>query len=192
MKTFCRFVLVLGLVIGIINVSACSKKRLSVDSEGVPGSGLEKRDLAGEEGYGGKARDARLMDLGGKTGGPGERELLPMEARAFEDEMIFFEFDSYDLTADSKAVLERKAAWLKANPQYRLRIEGHCDERGTNEYNLALGDRRANAAKNYLVYLGIDPSRISTISYGEERPLDPGHNEEAYRKNRRAEFKLVK
>jgi len=105
---------------------------------------------------------------------------------------IYFEFDKSDLQSDALAQLKRNAEWLKANAGYRVRIEGNCDERGTVEYNLALGDRRAVAAKNYLVKAGIDASRIETISYGEEHPVDPGHSEEAWQKNRRDDFVLVK
>jgi peptidoglycan-associated lipoprotein len=111
---------------------------------------------------------------------------------AFENEKIYFDFDKSDLKAEAQVILKKKADWLRENPAYSLRIEGNCDERGTNEYNLALGDRRANAAKKFLVALGIDEARIITISYGEERPADPAHNEEAWAKNRRDEFKLMK
>jgi peptidoglycan-associated lipoprotein len=96
------------------------------------------------------------------------------------------------LKAPARAILENKAAWLRANGRYKVRIEGHCDERGTNEYNLALGERRANSAFKYLNALGVSADRMSTISYGEERPADPGHNEAAWAKNRRDEFKLYK
>lgn len=101
---------------------------------------------------------------------------------------INFDFDRYDLTPRARDILANHARILKENPQIKLTIEGHCDERGTIEYNLALGERRANAAKEYLVKYGIDPSRIRTISYGKERPLDPRSNEEAWAKNRRAAF----
>jgi len=99
---------------------------------------------------------------------------------------VFFDFDKYDLKPEARAQLEQQAAWLKSYPQYRITIEGHCDERGTREYNLALGERRANAVKNYLVALGIDPNRITTISYGKERPEVLGSNEAAWAQNRRA------
>ncbi len=105
---------------------------------------------------------------------------------SFQD--INFDFDRYDLTPRSREILANHARILKENPNIKLTIEGHCDERGTIEYNLALGERRANAAKEYLVKYGIDPSRIRTISYGKERPLDPRSNEEAWAKNRRAAF----
>ncbi len=103
----------------------------------------------------------------------------------------FFEFNDSTLTADAQSALTSSATWLKKNPQYNLLIEGHCDERGTEQYNLALGDRRANQSKEYLVTLGIDSGRIRTVSYGEERPFDPGHNEAAWAKNRRDHLVLV-
>ena len=103
-------------------------------------------------------------------------------------EDIFFEFDKATLTPSSQDNLMKKAEWLRANPDATVTIEGHCDERGTNEYNLALGERRAESAKNFLVDLGIAPSRLTTISYGEERPIDPQHSEEAWAKNRRDHF----
>ena len=106
----------------------------------------------------------------------------------FENEDIFFEFDSASLSIEAQEILRRKAEWLRENPHARVTIEGHCDERGTTEYNLALGDRRAFSAKSFLVDLGIDESRLTTISYGEERPLDPQSTEDAYQKNRRAHF----
>jgi peptidoglycan-associated lipoprotein len=103
-------------------------------------------------------------------------------------EDIYFEFDKSSLTPVAQDNLLRKAEWLRDNPDATITIEGNCDERGTNEYNLALGDRRAESAKAFLVDLGINPARISTISYGEERPVDPRHNEEAWAKNRRDHF----
>jgi peptidoglycan-associated lipoprotein len=114
------------------------------------------------------------------------------EVRAFESEKIYFDFDKSDVRPDAEKVLRGKGQWLRANPSYYVRIEGHCDERGTNEYNLALGDRRAVATKKYLVAFGIEEARISSISYGEERPAVLGQNEDAWAKNRRAEFKLLK
>jgi peptidoglycan-associated lipoprotein len=99
---------------------------------------------------------------------------------------VFFALDSYTLDDKDRAVLDAQAAWLARNPRARVTIEGHCDERGTREYNLALGDRRANAAKNYLAARGVDPSRMTTISWGKERPEALGSDEEAWAKNRRA------
>lgn len=111
---------------------------------------------------------------------------------AFDNSNIYFDYDEADLKPEALQNLSQKAEWLKNNPQAVLGIEGHCDERGTNEYNLALGDRRANAAKRYLGSLGIPADKIHTVSYGEERPSDEGHSEAAWAKNRRAEFYLVK
>lgn len=99
---------------------------------------------------------------------------------------VFFGFDQYDLSAEAQAQLQKQATWLKTYPQYRFVIEGHCDERGTREYNLALGERRATAVKNYLVALGIDVGRMQTISYGKERPAVLGSDEAAWAQNCRA------
>ena len=126
------------------------------------------------------------------TKGVDDADKLRGEIRAFESEYIYFDFDKSEIKADAKAVLEKKAAWLRANPSYKVRIEGNCDERGTNEYNLALGDRRAKAAQKYLNALGISMDRMSTISYGEEKPICTEKNENCWSKNRRDEFKLSK
>ena len=99
---------------------------------------------------------------------------------------VFFDFDKYNLTPESRRTLERQAAWLQRFPAVTLTIEGHCDERGTREYNLALGERRANSAKAYLVALGVDANRLNTISYGKERPEALGSNESAWAQNRRS------
>ena len=109
----------------------------------------------------------------------------------FQNQDILFDFDKYDLRTDARGTLDRKAAFLNQNGSVRSQIEGHCDERGTNEYNQALGERRANAAKRYLTTAGISDARLSTITYGEERPLDPGHNEAAWARNRRAHFVIT-
>jgi peptidoglycan-associated lipoprotein len=101
---------------------------------------------------------------------------------------IYFDYDKYNLKSEAKNGLSSNAKTLADNPDVTVLIEGHCDERGTVEYNLALGEKRARAARDYLVDLGIKPERIRTISYGEERPVDPGHSETAWSKNRRADF----
>ena len=105
---------------------------------------------------------------------------------------IFFDYNQYLLTPQARESLAANAAYLKTNPGQQVRIEGYCDERGSDEYNLALGERRALATQNYLVSLGVPKEQLSTISYGEEMPLDPGHTEEAWAKNRRAQFKIVR
>ncbi len=118
-----------------------------------------------------------------------EAEIKP-EVKKIEFSDIHFDFDKYDIRDDAKPVLERLASWLKENPKARVLIEGHCDERGTNQYNLALGERRASATKNYLMALGISSSRIDTVTYGEERPLCREQTEECWQLNRRAHFVL--
>jgi peptidoglycan-associated lipoprotein len=97
-------------------------------------------------------------------------------------------FDDYSISEEAKGILKINADWLSKNENIKVQIEGHCDERGSAEYNIALGERRAKSAKNFMIQLGIDPSKLSTISYGKERPRDPGHNEDAWAKNRRDEF----
>ena len=101
---------------------------------------------------------------------------------------IYFDFDDFSLSEKAKKTLVEDAAWLMNNPQEVIVIEGNCDERGTEEYNIALGERRANSAKRYLINLGVKPSQLSTISYGEEKPAVLGHDEETWAKNRRDEF----
>lgn len=118
-----------------------------------------------------------------------KEEAARVEARtAFETSNIAFNYDSSAVHNSEIANLEVKAEWLKANPGVRITIEGHCDDRGTTDYNLALGDRRAARVKAFLESLGIDASRMVTVSYGEERPLDPSANEAAWTRNRRAQF----
>lgn len=104
---------------------------------------------------------------------------------------VLFEYDSYDLRGNARDVLRGNADWLKSNPSARIEVEGHCDERGTSEYNLALGAKRSQTAKDYLVSLGISPDRISTISYGEEIPVCTEPSENCWRQNRRARFVVV-
>lgn len=105
---------------------------------------------------------------------------------------VYFNFDSSDLSEESRSALSKNAEYLSKEPSVKVRIEGNCDERGSDEYNMALGERRAKSAKDYLVNLGIASERLATISYGEEKPADPGHDEEAWAKNRRADFVIAK
>ena len=116
-------------------------------------------------------------------------EGVVLESKLLKD--IHFDFDKYDIRPGDTEILKGNAALLMKQPTVKIQIEGHCDERGTIEYNLALGERRANGAKKYLISLGMSADRISTISYGKEKPLDPGHNEEAWAKNRRAHFIIL-
>lgn len=119
---------------------------------------------------------------GGRTG-PGSRADFLQSVPA---DRVFFELDSYSIDAEDRATLDAQAQWLTRYPDVRVTIEGHADERGTREYNLALGDRRANAARDYLQSRGISPGRMTTISWGKERPQNPASNEEAWAQNRRA------
>ena len=114
----------------------------------------------------------------------------PVEPAKSEEGLkdVFFDFDKSTISSAMKGVVDANVIWLKANPQIKLKIEGHCDERGTNEYNLVLGEKRAHAVKQLLISEGISASRISTISYGEDRPFCADHNEACYQENRRAHF----
>ena len=144
---------------------------------------------------------ARIKEEEAKLARKGELEksLVAKKERGIEGEVfeskllkdIRFDYDKYDIRRVDEGILRENAAFLKKNPKMKIQIEGHCDERGTVEYNLALGERRANNTKRYLVSLGITSDRISTISFGKERPLDPGHNEEAWAKNRRAHIVVL-
>ena len=104
---------------------------------------------------------------------------------------VFFDYDQYDIRADQRDVMAGNAEWLRKWPTVKLQVEGHCDERGSNKYNMALGDKRANATRDYLVSLGIDASRVTTISYGEERPFVEGQDESAWSQNRRGHFVIT-
>jgi peptidoglycan-associated lipoprotein len=118
--------------------------------------------------------------LSGSRFGPGSQQDLAATA----GDRVFFAYNRSDISAEAQQILQRQAQWLRRYGNVAVTIEGHCDERGTREYNLALGERRANAAKNVLVAAGIPAARIQTISYGKERPIVPGSTEEAYAKNR--------
>lgn len=117
---------------------------------------------------------------------PPPEETLPDQSEAYKT--VYFAFDDYTLSPDAQESLNTLSEFLKGSPSTVVQIEGHCDERGSIEYNLALGERRAQSVKNYLVQLGIDPARLPTISYGEEKPAASGSGESAWSQNRRAEF----
>ncbi len=134
-----------------------------------------------------------LPDTGVRSGAANAAAATPGSIEDFVEtagERVFFDYDSYALSPQARRTLEAQAAWLQAYDAEIL-IAGNCDERGTREYNLALGARRANAARDYLVSLGVDPSRITTISYGKERPVDPRSNEQAWSLNRNAHTQIV-
>jgi peptidoglycan-associated lipoprotein len=150
--------------------------------------------------------EAQRMGAGG-TGQPGiisEESLGPAGAesplsteqaaearKAFENQDIYFDYDSALLTPQAQEIVREKARYMKAYPGVNVIIEGHCDERGTNEYNLALGEQRAKMTQDFLVALGVSASRVRTVSYGEERPLDRSNTEEAWARNRRAHFVIT-
>jgi len=125
-----------------------------------------------------------------------EAEVVPQEAPAPATPLalldIPFDYDKFAIRPDAKTILEKDAKWLQANSQVKVQIEGHCDERGTSEYNMVLGERRAKATKQLLTAIGIDAKRLSTISYGKERPVCTEHDESCFAKNRRAHFVVVK
>lgn len=164
----------------IIAISACSKKEVRQDeplmtpSEGTDAGATIPSDKG--VGSGDTGAGMETSDAGG--GALSSDEL----------QVVYFDFDSYRISSAGREAVAANAKWLKANSAATVQIEGHCDERGTTEYNLALGDRRANAVRDALVRAGVSRNRLSTISYGEERPADPGHDESAWAKNRRGQF----
>lgn len=131
-------------------------------------------------------------DTGGFPGDRTESTALPSNVDEINKrgylKTVNFDFDKYDVREEDKATLQANADWLAKYPTIKVRVEGHCDERGTAQYNLALGEKRADAVKDYLVSLGISAGRLEIISYGKEKPLDPSQTEDAWAKNRRAQF----
>jgi peptidoglycan-associated lipoprotein len=167
-------------------MTGCAKKAVSKDEGLVAGdkkvaSAEAKPALTPEQAAQGDARDLAL-----------KRDAAAAAEKAVKSEFedIRFDFDKSTIEPAARMTLKKLADWLMKNKNYALAIAGHCDERGTVEYNLALGQRRADAAMKYLVDLGVNKADIATISYGKERPLDPAHNDEAWAKNRRANFTI--
>jgi len=134
-----------------------------------------------QSGSSSSANNGSSANSGSSQVQPGSQEDLVLNV----GDRVFFGFDKFNLADKARATVQRQAQWLKANPTVTVTIEGHADERGTREYNLALGERRATAVKNYLVTLGVSASRVSTISFGKERPVALGHTEAAWSQNRR-------
>ncbi|MBI4161683.1 MAG: peptidoglycan-associated lipoprotein Pal [Acidobacteria bacterium] len=142
-------------------------------------------------------REAEEADTGWQQAEEIPEETAPRRAPEVEAmqgalQAIYFDFDRYNLKPEAIETLNQNLAWLRSNPDFEILIEGHCDERGTEEYNLALGDRRANSARAFLVQNGLAPGQLRTVSFGEEKPLDPRHSEAAWSKNRRAEFVIAR
>jgi len=192
--------LVVFALSSVFLLGSCAKKQLITEEEEVKAPPKEVAKVEEEKAVPAakeeEAKIERLKELEEvkKKEEPIDEEKAWMERRAakFEAEGIFFDFDKSFIKLEYRPVLHEKASFLKDYPDMRVRIEGNCDERGTNEYNLALGDRRSNSAKNFLVSLGIAADRIETISYGEERPRALGHNEDSWSQNRRDDFVLVR
>ena len=142
--------------------------------------------MSGSGGRGGSGSGVSSSPMGGVSSNAlGGREGAQQQFATEAGDRVLFETDSHSLNNQAVGILERQVAWLKRNGQWRVVIEGHCDERGTREYNLALGDRRATAVRNYLVNQGIPSQRISVISYGKERPVAVGNSESSWSQNRR-------
>lgn len=183
-----KWFVVLGMMLAMVLAfgAGCAKK--PVDSAPV---GISEEEAARQ------AEEARLREQQlaeerlAREAQERDRARLAQVSEEITANMIHFAFDSFELRPDARNTLQRKAELLKANPEIKLLIEGHCDERGTAEYNLALGERRARAAYEFLVLLGVSPNRLQIVSYGKERPLDPASTETAWALNRRAQFKLL-
>ena len=182
---FCASLLITG---------SCAKKEFRTE-EGRPVAGPSE---AGDQGEPSKIEMSVLeeekraeAERRARTREQERTQMLQDEIQAFESTPIYFDFDRSTLKTLARENLTKKAKWLRANPRFSVQIEGHCDEQGSNHYNLALGERRASATAKFLTGLGISESRISTISYGEERPAVRGHDEDAWAKNRRAEFRII-
>ena len=174
------------LALVIFSFSACTKSKISSEPSTTTSAEDEARKRAEEEARQKALRDENLKEESLSEQQAGDR--METERSMFENEDISFDFDSIRLAPEAQEILTQKAAWLRKNPKATVIIEGHCDDRGTNEYNLALGEGRAQSARAFLLDLGIKESRLTTISYGEERPADRGQNEEAWARNRRAHF----
>ncbi len=168
-------ILLLPLVLAMLVLSGCS-------STGGAKDGAENGAGGGMNGEGGTTTSA-AGNGGSWTGSPLDDPNSPLY-----EKVIHFDFDSAEIRPEYVDTLRAHAEYLVNTPSARLVIEGHCDERGSREYNIALGERRANSVKRFMEAEGVSPVQLDTVSYGEERPVDPGHNEEAWAKNRRAEL----
>lgn len=182
---FGAIMLAMLLALGV----SCAKKQVTMETQEMAAD--ESQQSAEDEAARREAEEARMRDQRAREARQRQDASSMSEAArkaAFEDEDIHFDFDKYVLTPQSMMILDDKAAYLREHAGVRVLVEGHADDRGSNEYNLALGDRRANSAKNYLVKSGVAASRITTISYGEEQPLCMQQNESCWSENRRGHF----
>ncbi len=179
---------VLALCVSALVSVGCAKKQ-TVKSEGTQGSSASAPGAVGE-GTGREAPPAP-MAVAPATPPSATPGVAVTEERLSQFDDVRFDFDKSEVREDGRKTCGVVASYLKKNPRAKLLIEGHCDERGTAEYNMALGERRATAVMTYLVSLGVPKTALSTVSFGKEKPLDPGHDEGAWAKNRRAHFVLM-
>jgi peptidoglycan-associated lipoprotein len=173
----------------VLSVS-CAKKKVTMEAEPTQEMTAEQMEAQQAAQEAAAAREAKLAQKGEAQREEAATMAEEARMRAFVEENIHFDFDKYDLKPKAMMILDEKATYLREHPEVRVLVEGHCDDRGTNEYNLALGDRRANSAKNYLVRSGVAESRITTISYGEEQPLCMEQTESCWWRNRRDQFQI--
>ena len=184
---FGAIMLAMLLALGV----SCAKKQVTMETQEMAAD--ESQQSAEDEAARREAEEARLQEQRAREARQRQEASSMSEAArkaAFEDEEIHFDFDKYVLTPQAMMILDDKAAYLREHSGVRVLVEGHCDDRGSNEYNLALGDRRANSAKDYLVKSGVAEGRITTISYGEEQPLCRQQNESCWSRNRRDQFSI--
>jgi len=183
------------LTVVMLAFYGCASKQAQTGYK--PLSAEEQARLEQEEALKRKEREARISEEE-LARSRAERERLERERALAEKKMdipvsnIYFEYDSHAVQPEDLPKIKEVSEWVKANSGARVVVEGHCDERGTVEYNLSLGQKRADVVKNHLIKLGVDEKRIRTISFGKEMPADPGHTEDAWAKNRRAHFAIDK
>jgi len=177
------------VILLIFAVNACAKKTIPTKQEFPTEStiGTTETTSTGAGGIGG-INDGQWRELG--LNSAAERQEFMKRAQTFENDDVYFAYDAYVLSDEARSVLNKKVEFLKRYPKAKVTIEGHCDQRGTNEYNLALGERRATSAYHYLLNSGVQAAQLSMISYGEERPLATGQDEASWAKNRRDHFVL--
>ncbi len=187
MKSLSLLLLVVALG---LSLAGCGCFQQAMKGETAPPPAPEQTKVVppAEKGEVAVAKETPAPVPGAAPGAPGA---APAVAGAVGLNDIYFDFDKYNIRPGDADILKKNYDWFAANPD-RVRIEGNCDERGTVEYNLVLGQKRADSTKSYMTKLGVDGKRMDTVSYGKERPVDPGHNEEAWAKNRRAHFEPIK
>jgi len=205
-KGWIWFIMMIAICGLLMNHTACSKRQVVSDIDITGPDAAERARLEAEKRAREEARRLREAEeqrrlrqsdaLRARDQASRRNEEMrmreEMSARErFQNADIYFEYNESTLRWDSQEELKLKAEWLRNHPEYTTLIEGHCDERGSEEYNLALGERRAETVKSYLIDLGVSEMRMRTVSYGEEQPLDKTNNEEAWAKNRRAHFVII-